>query len=86
MSTQNPIVTAAAPELIAMIKALQQFNADMGPNPAMWPANYPGAKLKETGAIMLQVPALATAEGGAGLTALNNVYASWITKLTPPTT
>ncbi len=85
MSTPNPVLSAAAPELIAMIKALQQFNADMGTNPALWGVNFPGAKLKETGAIMLQVPALATAEAGAGLTALDNVYAGWITKLTPPT-
>ena len=77
----DPVIQAAAPELIAMIKALQQFNADMGPDPTKWVVNFPGSKLKETGTIMLQLPALATAEAGAGLTALDNVYAGWITKL-----
>jgi len=84
MSTPNPILTAAAPELIAVIKALQAFNAAMGPDPAKWALNFPGAQLILTGTILTQVPVLATAEGGAAITQLDNVYAGWITKLTPP--
>jgi len=83
MSTPNPVLTAAAPELIAVIKALQAFNAAMGPDPAKWALNYPGAQLILTGTVLQQVPALAAAEGGAGMTALNTVYEGWITKLTP---
>jgi hypothetical protein len=78
----SPVLTAAAPELIAVIKALQAFNAAMGPDPAKWALNYPGAQLILTGTVLQQVPLLATAEGGAGMTALNNVYEGWITKLT----
>ena len=77
----DPVLQAAAPELIAVVKALQAFNAAMGPDPAKWALNYPGAQLILTGTILQQVPLLATAEGGAGITALNNVYAGWITKL-----
>lgn len=77
----DPVLQAAAPELIAIVKALQAFNAAMGADPAKWALNYPGAQLILTGTVLQQVPLLATAEGGAGMSALNNVYAGWITKL-----
>lgn len=79
MST--PALQAIAPELIAIIKALQAFNAAMGTDPAKWALNFPGAQLILTGTILTQVPLLAEAEAGAGIVALNNVYAGWITKL-----
>lgn len=81
MSTPNPALVAAAPSLIAVLQALQQFETDMGPNPLQWVANYPGAKLKLLGNVSLQLPALATAEGGALENLINQQTASWITQL-----
>ena len=83
MSTPNPLLTAAGPELIAVIKALQAFNAAMGPDPMKWALNYPGAQLILTGTVMQQLPTLATAEGGLAISQLDNVLSGWITKLTP---
>jgi hypothetical protein len=84
MSTPNPLLTAAAPELIAVIKALQAFNAAMGPDPTKWALNYPGAQLILTGTVLNQLPLLATAEGGVAVTQLDSIYAGWITKLSAP--
>jgi hypothetical protein len=81
VSTPNPIVSAVAPELIAVIKALQSFNGAMGPNPLLWATNYPGAKLILTGTILQQVPALALSETSFLVTQLDNIYAGWVTKL-----
>ena len=81
MSTPNPILVAAAPSLISALQALQQFEADMGPNPLVWAANYPGAKLKLLGTLALQLPTIATAEGGALENVINTTTSGWITKL-----
>jgi hypothetical protein len=53
----------------------------MGPNPALWVVNYPGAKLKLLGNIALQLPALATSEGGLLENVINTTTSGWITKL-----
>jgi hypothetical protein len=71
------IEVAAIPSLIAITDALEQFDATMGTDPAQWGLKYPGAKLVLAGTILGQLPALAQAEGGAGVSALNAVYASW---------
>ncbi len=81
MSTPNPIEVAAAPSLIAALQAIEQFLADMGNNPLLWVANFPGAQLKLIGTIQLQLPSLATAEGGAIQTAINTQLTTWITQL-----
>lgn len=81
MSTPNPVLVAAAPSLIAALQALQQFETDLGPNPLQWVANYPGAKLKLLGTLALQLPAIATAEGGALEGLINTTTSGWITKL-----
>ena len=81
MSTPNPALVAAAPALISVLQALQQFETAMGPNPLMWVANYPGAKLQLVGAVMLQFPALATAEGGVVENLINTQASTWITQL-----
>ena len=81
MSTPNPALVAAAPSLIALLQAVQQFEVDMGPNPLLWPVNYPGAKLKMLGSMALQLPAIATAEGAVLETIVNTTTAGWITKL-----
>lgn len=81
MSTPNPALVAAAPALIAALQAVQQFNTDMGSNPAQWAANYPGASLKLLGTLQLQLPALASAEAGALQTEVNTKIGSAITSL-----
>jgi hypothetical protein len=81
MSTQNPILAAAAPALINALQAIQQFETDLGPNPANWVVNLPGAKLKLLGTLALQLPTIATAEGAALNTVINTTTAGWITKL-----
>ena len=81
MSSPNPILVAAAPSLISALLALQQFETDMGPYPLVWVANYPGAKLKLLGTLALQLPTIATAEGGELETVINTTTSGWITKL-----
>ena len=81
MSTPNPVLVAAAPSLISALQALQQFEADMGPDPLQWVAKYPGAKLKLLGTLALQLPTIATAEGGALENVINSTTSAWITKL-----
>lgn len=83
MSTPNPILTAAAPELIAILKAIQAFNTTMGPDPTQWVVKFPGAQTVLIGTVLLEVPALATAEGAALQTSINSTLSGWITKLTP---
>lgn len=81
----SPVITeieaAAAPALISSLQALQAFETDMGANPLLWVANYPGAKLKLLGTLALQLPQIATAEGGALENVINTTTSSWITKL-----
>ena len=80
-TTPNPILVAAAPSLISALQAFQAFEADMGANPLLWVANYPGARLKLLGELALQLPALATAEGGELENVIATTTSSWITKL-----
>jgi hypothetical protein len=82
------IEAAAAPSLIAALESLQQFETDMGANPLLWVANYPGAKLKLLGNLSLGLPSLATAEGGALENVITSTTSGWITKLKalPPAT
>jgi hypothetical protein len=89
MSTTNPVLIAAAPSLIAAIKAIQQFETDMGTNIAQWPVTIPAAKLKLLGALGLLLPGLETSEVSALGTIINTTTSGWIMKLealTPATT
>ena len=81
MSTPNPLATAAAPELIAVLQAIQTFNTNIGPDPTKWTLNLPGALTVLLGTVQLQVPALATAEVGAIQGEVNTKLAAWITSL-----
>jgi hypothetical protein len=81
MSTPNPALKAAAPELIAILQAIIQFNTNMGANPLMWVTNFPGASLQLQGAVLLQLPALATAEAGALQTIINTHLSTWEAQL-----
>jgi hypothetical protein len=81
MSTTNPVLAAAAPSLIAAIKAVQQFETDIGTDIAKWPITIPAAKLKLLGALGLLVPGLETSEVSALGTIINTTTSGWIAKL-----
>ena len=81
MSTPNPIVKAAAPELMAIIDALSAGVTAMGPDPLQWAVKWPGVLLSLQGAILTQLPTLATAEGGALQTEVQSTMANWVSKL-----
>lgn len=75
------IEAAAAPEAIAVIQAIETFNAEMGTNPAEWPANYIPAKLQVLATVTKQFPVLASEEIGALDGAMNSAFSGIVTKL-----
>ena len=77
MSTPNALELAALPTALGVVNAMLAFNANMGPDPAKWAGNFPGSWKICLGQIELLLPGLATAEGGAVLTAANAQLASW---------
>ena len=81
MSTPNPALVAAAPSLIKILQAVQQFDANMGPDPTKWVVNYPGASLSLIGQIDLLLPGLVTAEVGAVQAVITNKTNGWIASL-----
>jgi hypothetical protein len=81
MSTPNPILSAAAPELVIVLQALQQFLTNIGTDQTKFAITLPGALQVFLGTAELQLPALAGAEVGAVQTAANARIASWITQL-----
>ncbi len=89
MSTPNPYLSAAAPELIVVFKAIQTFIANVGTDPTKWALTVPGALTVLIGTAQLQVPALVAAEEGVIASNANTTIAGWIAKLqaasgTPP--
>jgi len=87
-ATVSALEQAAIPTAIAALKAVQQFNANMGTDPAKWALNFPAANLVLVGSLQLLVPSLAQSEGGAIITEANTKIDGWIStlnsKLTPP--
>jgi hypothetical protein len=81
MSTPNPILKAAAPSLIQAIAIFNQFETDMGTDPAQWPLKFMPAKLKAVGALGLLVQPLIGAEVVAGENVINTTTAGWVTQL-----
>ena len=81
MSTPNPALVAAAPSLILAIKAIQQFETDIGPDPTKWVLTVEPAKLKLLGALGLLVPGLEGAEVSALGNIINTTTAGWLTHL-----
>ena len=84
MTTQNPLTPiqqAAIPSVVAVLEAVQAFIANMGTDPMQWTVKFPGALVALQGAVMLQAPLLANAEGAAVSAQVNDVVAGWITKL-----
>jgi len=65
MSTPNPILVAAAPAIIAALKAIEQFSVNIGTDPTQWAVKVPGAFQVLLGTIELQLPVVAAAEAGA---------------------
>ena len=77
MSSANP----AAPALIAMLQAVQQFITNIGTDPQQWPVKVPGALTVLMGTVELELPVLAQAEAGAVLTDINAKIAAKIKSL-----
>lgn len=77
----NPILVSASPVLISVLQSVQQFNTDMGVNPAVWAVNFPGAILKLQGAIALALPEVEVAEASTVITEVNTKISALITKL-----
>jgi hypothetical protein len=84
MSTPNPLVTAATPELIALIQALMQFETNIGPDPLKWVATVPGALTILLGTVQLQLPALGISEITALQADINARLAAILAKLQNP--
>ena len=84
MSTSNPLTPieqAALPSAVAVLQAVQAFIANMGTDPAQWTLKFPGALVALQGAVMLQAPILANAEGAAVSAQATSTVGGWITKL-----
>ena len=81
MSTPNPVIKALAPEAVAILKALEAFDATMGTDPTQWALRFPGAKLVLDGTILSEVPVLNQAAGALVMGALNGQYGKWIAEL-----
>jgi len=81
MSTPNPIVAAAAPQLIQILQAVQTLVINMGTDPAQIAIKFPGALAVFLGTVEMQLPALAASEIGAAQTAANAKISSWIASL-----
>lgn len=86
MSTPNPVLVAIAPQVIAILQALENFDNAMGPDPTKWPLNFAPAKLTLDGAVLLQLQNLAPSLGGLAVSGLNGVWAGLIAKVTAATT
>jgi hypothetical protein len=85
MSTPNPVLVAVAPEIQAMLKALEAFDNAMGADPTKWALNFPGAKLILDGSMLQQLVAVAPALGGLAVTGLNGFWAGLAAKVTAAT-
>jgi hypothetical protein len=83
LSTPNPIVSAAEPTAIAVLKAIQTFIANLGTDPLQVAVKFPGAAQVFLGTVEMQLPALAQSEFSTLQTEVNTKIAAWIAKLAP---
>ena len=83
MSTPNPIVTAAAPELIAVLQAVQVFITNLGPDPTKLVITAGPALEVLLGTVGLQAPAAINAEWGLVQSQMNAKLAAAIVSLQP---
>jgi hypothetical protein len=81
MSSPNTILVAAAPTLNVILDAIQQFGVDIGPDPEKWKITVLPSLQKLLSEVELQIPAVATAEGGQLQTLLNAKVRDLKTKL-----
>jgi hypothetical protein len=79
----SPVVTAVAPELIAVIKAAQAFMTNLGADPTKLPITAPAALQVFLGSVALQAPAAINAEWSVVQNEANTKLAALIAKLTP---
>jgi hypothetical protein len=86
VSTPNPVLVTVAPEIIAIMQALEAFDNAMGPNPADWVGNLTPAKLTLDGAVLKQLQLMAPALAGLGISELNSVWSGIISKVQAATT
>lgn len=75
--TINAAELAAIPTARAAIAAIKAFDANMGSDPLLWAAKYPGSKLILIGTAANLVPGLAVAEGGAVMSTVSSLLDSW---------
>ena len=80
-SVGNQALAAAAPSLIAFFQAFQQFEADVGTNPATMAVNFIPAKIKFLGTVGLLLPQLETSEIGAVQGILTGITNGWVSQL-----
>jgi hypothetical protein len=81
MSAPNPFEQAAIPTALAIIQALETLFTNIGTDPTQWPVKIDGAAKIFLGQVELQLPVLASAEAGAGITAIGTTLAGWTAKL-----
>jgi hypothetical protein len=86
MSTPNPVLVTVAPEIQGILAALTAFDSAMGPDPAKWAGNFPGAKLILDGTMLQQLTAVVPAFGGLAVASLNGLWARLSAKVTTATT
>ncbi len=84
MSAPTPLLTAAAPELIAALTAIKTFNANIGADPTKWALTVPPALVILLGTVQLQVPALVSAESATIQADINTKVDGWIAQLQKP--
>lgn len=77
----DPVVQAAIPTAIAVLKAVQQFIANLGTDPLQVPVKFPGAAQVFLGTVEMQVPALASSEFTALQSDVNTKVNGWIASL-----
>jgi len=81
VSTPNPVVSAAIPSAIVVLKAVQAFIANLGTDPLQVPLKFPGAAQIFLGTVEMQVPELASSEFAALQADVNVKLNAWITSL-----
>lgn len=84
-SALNPVLSAAEqaaiPSAIAVLKAFQAFQTNLGTDPLLWPAKLGGAQLIFLGTLQNLAPSLLVSEGAALESVINTTVGGWITKL-----
>lgn len=80
----NSMSNPAAPALIEVLKAIEQFVVNLGTDPAQLAVKFPGALAVLMGTVEMQLPVVAVAELGALQTAISARIAAAIASLQAP--